>query len=40
MRVKQIFSGCGYLLREGYKERVEKGEHGECILYSYMKIEE
>jgi hypothetical protein len=24
----------------GYKERMNESEYGECILYSYMKIEE
>jgi hypothetical protein len=23
----------------GYKERINEGEYGGCILYSYMKIE-
>jgi hypothetical protein len=40
-KVKQVFS-MGEYLWEGdrHKERVNEGEHGGCILYSYMKIEE
>jgi hypothetical protein len=26
--------------RDGHKERVNGGEYGECILYSYMKIDD
>jgi hypothetical protein len=39
-RVKWVFSEGGYQWEEeGYKESVIEGEHGGCILYSYMKIE-
>jgi hypothetical protein len=39
-RVKWVFSrgGCQWD-RGGHKERVNEGEYGGCILYSYMKIE-
>jgi hypothetical protein len=40
-RVKQVFSGGGYQWEGGrHKKRVNEGEYGGCILYSYMKIEE
>jgi hypothetical protein len=38
---RKIFSEGGYQwVWEGHKERVNKGEYGRCILYSYIKIEE
>jgi hypothetical protein len=40
-RVKWVFSGEGYRCGGGgHKERKNKGTHGHCILYTYMKIEE
>jgi hypothetical protein len=40
-KIKQVLSGCGYQWEGGGdKERVKEGEYGECILYSYMKIEQ
>jgi hypothetical protein len=40
-RVKQFFSESGYQWKEGgHKEKMNEDEYGECIVYSYMKIEE
>jgi hypothetical protein len=38
-KVKWILSG-GPVGGEGLKERMKKGEYGECILYSYAKTEQ
>jgi hypothetical protein len=39
-KVKQVFSKAGYQWEvDGHKERIKEGEHGECSLHSYMKIE-
>jgi hypothetical protein len=40
-KVKQVLTGNEYQWeREEHKERMKEGEHGGCILYSCMKIEE
>jgi hypothetical protein len=40
-RIKQIFSRGGYQWEKGeHKERVNEGDYGDCILYSYMNIED
>jgi hypothetical protein len=40
-RIKEVFPRGGYQWeRCGYKERMNEGEYGKCILYSYMKIKE
>jgi hypothetical protein len=40
-RVKQIFSGSWYQWKVGgHKEKKNECKYGECILYSYMKLEE